>query len=84
MQRTFLNPLFWEDKGSDAVPSKTKMADKVKYSYNGRHLYGEIGFCSNAFFRELLVKSDQGELNRRRGRLGFRTLCCNVFGLLKN
>ena len=25
----------------------------------------------------------RGELNRR-GRLGFRTLCCDVFGLLKN
>ena len=28
--------------------------------------------------------SHQGELKRRRGRQGFRTLCCDVFGLLKN
>ena len=30
------------------------------------------------------LKIFQGELNRRRGRLGLRTLCCAVFGLLKN
>ena len=28
--------------------------------------------------------SYQGELNRRRGRQGFPTLCCDVFVLLKN
>ena len=26
----------------------------------------------------------QGELNTRRGQQGFRTLCCDVFGLLEN
>ena len=26
----------------------------------------------------------QGELNRRRGRQSFSTLCCDVFGLLEN
>ena len=31
-----------------------------------------------------LATSPQGELKRRRGRLGFRTLCCDDFGLLKN
>ena len=30
------------------------------------------------------VYRTQGELNRRRGRKGFRTHCCEGFGLLKN
>ena len=31
-----------------------------------------------------LATSPQGDLNRRMWLLGFRTLCCDVFGLLKN
>ena len=29
-------------------------------------------------------KVQQGELNTRSGQQGFRTLCCDVFGLLED
>ena len=46
-----------------------------------------LGLLKACIFCRHQPKEDrwnQGELNRRRGRLGFRTLCCNVYGLLKN
>ena len=38
-------------------------------------------FCNQYFLR---YRTTQGELNTRRGQQGFRTLCCDVFGLLEN
>ena len=40
---------------TEAVPSINYIGRQLDVSYIGREMYGEIVFCSNAFFRELSV-----------------------------
>ena len=40
---------------TEAVPSINFGGRQHDVSYSGRHVYGEIVFCSNAFLHELLV-----------------------------
>ena len=52
----------------------------------GGKLFPKVGklIFMKIYTSESLHHQYQGELNRRRGRYGFRTLCCDGFGLLKN
>ena len=40
---------------TEAVPSINYIGRQLDVSYIGREMYGEIVFCSNAFFHELSV-----------------------------
>ena len=50
--------------------------NKLDYSIQSAYMY------ANPLL--IVYRSLQGELNARRGQQGFRTLCCDVFGLLEN
>ena len=52
--------------------------------YLNSSVHCELNSADTKIYNLHIYSNEQGELNRRRGRQGFRTLCCDVFGLLKN